>query len=135
MGNYLSSEEKEELLAKTTAFLEERSPAVFAYVFGSFLGDETFNDIDIALYMEDHGGKDILELERGLEGLLGMEVEMNRLNTAPLSFAFRVIKEGRLIFSRDESRRCDFEERTRVLYFDFLPYYQRYYKEVILGQR
>lgn len=85
--------------------------------------------------MGNGSGRDILELEREMEALMETEVEICRLDTAPLSFTFRVIKEGELIFSRDERRRCDFEERTRVLYFDFLPYYQRYYKEVVLGQR
>ncbi|MDY6793813.1 MAG: nucleotidyltransferase domain-containing protein [Actinomycetota bacterium] len=120
---------------KAASFLKDSSPAIFAYIFGSFLEDEAFNDIDIALFLGNGSGRDILELEREMEALMETEVEICRLDTAPLSFTFRVIKEGELIFSRDERRRCDFEERTRVLYFDFLPYYQRYYKEVVLGQR
>lgn len=135
MGNYRSSEEKEGLLAEAAAFLEDRSEALFAYVFGSFLGGEAFDDMDIALYLEIDAGRDILSLERELGGLLGVEVELSRLDKAPPSFAFRVIKEGRLIFSRDDRRRCDFEERTRDLYFDFLPFYRRYYEEVVLGRR
>lgn len=59
---------------------------------------------------------------------------MQSLKEAPLAFAFRMISTGKLLFSRDEKVRCDFEEKTMVMYFDFKPYLELYYREVILRE-
>lgn len=41
------------------------------------------------------------------------------LNNAPRSFRFGVIRNGELLFSRDERRRVDFEFLTMSMYHDF----------------
>ncbi len=130
----LNEEQKEKVLERLKGYLQKKPNVLFAYIFGSFIKSQRFEDLDLALYLRDGGGRKALELERELEEVLHLPVEISLLNQAPLSFAFRIVKEGRLIFVRDDKARCDFEEKTRVLYFDFLPFYQRYYKEVVLGQ-
>lgn len=130
----LGSEERKKALEQLAGFLEEKPDVFFAYVFGSFLKGGLFEDVDLALYLEGGDGRESLKLEREAESVLRLPVEIVVLNEAPLSFAFRVLKEGKLIFARDDKARCDFEERIRVLYFDFLPLHRRYYKEVVLGE-
>ncbi len=130
----LKSEQKKKVLKQLESFLRREPDVLFAYVFGSFIKSQRFEDIDLAIYLENSGERKVLRLEREVEELLHLPVEISLLNEAPLSFAFRIVKEGKPIFIRDNKARCDFEGRIRVLYFDFLPFYQRYYKEVVLGQ-
>lgn len=130
----LKAKEKEEILIKLKAFLQRKPEVLFTYLFGSFIKGGAFQDLDAALYLKNDSERKVLQIEREIEGLIHLPVEATFLNKAPLSFAFRVIKEGHLIFVRDDKTRCDFEEKTRVFYFDFLPFYKRYYKEVVLGQ-
>jgi predicted nucleotidyltransferase len=129
----ISLPEREALLAKAATFLEESGRVLFAYAFGSFTEGKPFEDLDLAVYPDGELGKALLRMENGLEASLGVRVELATLDKASLAFSFTVISRGRLLFSRDEKRRCDFEERTRDLYFDFQPYLQRYYREVVLG--
>lgn len=130
----LRREQKEKVLRQLEGFLRKRPVVLFAYAFGSFIKSQRFEDLDLAVYLKNSGERKVLGLEREIEELLHLPVEISLLNKAPLSFAFRIVKEGRPIFVRDNEARCDFEGRIRVLYFDFLPFYQRYYKEVVLGQ-
>jgi predicted nucleotidyltransferase len=130
----LEKEKREEILHRLKSFLQKKPEVLYVYVFGSFIKDQPFEDLDVALYLRNRRGREVLKLERELEEFLRLPVEVSLLNEASLSFAFRIVKEGRLIFARDNRARCDFEEKIRVLYFDFLPFYQRYYKEVVLGQ-
>lgn len=130
----LGNEEKNKALRQLTGFLEKKAEVSFAYVFGSFVKGGPFEDVDLALYLEGGDGRESLRLEREAESVLRLPVEIVVLNEAPLSFAFRVLKEGKIIFARDDKARCDFEETTRVLYFDFLPLHRRYYKEAVLGE-
>jgi predicted nucleotidyltransferase len=40
---------------QTKSFLKNREEITFAYLFGSFVDDQTFNDVDIAIYVNDDG--------------------------------------------------------------------------------
>lgn len=49
------------------------------------------------------------------------EVDLIVLDEASLELRGRVVQEGRLLYSADESRRVAFEVRTQSEYLDFLP--------------
>jgi predicted nucleotidyltransferase len=125
---------------KTSLLKQER--ILFAYLHGSFIEDGPFRDIDVAVYLDPQGfnGSDEmfaygLALGAALDmSLSGATIDIRPLNLAPLPFKFTVVTEGRLLLTKDEERRVDFEARTRTLYFDFLPHLRFYYRSVVLGE-
>ncbi len=122
-------------MAGLSAELAAVSGLVFAYVHGSFLSSE-FSDVDIGAYFDEPpDAKDLVRIEAGLERTLGLPLDLQALNKAPLAFAYRVISEGRPVFARDDIVRLDYEERVRDLYFDFRPFLERYYEEAVHGGR
>ena len=118
--------------------LENRKEITFAYLHGSFLSD-VFRDIDIAIYLNDankRDKKDILKyeitLERMLEDEIGLPVDVRVLNNAPLFFQFEVISKGKLLFSKNENLRCDFESLIIVKHHDF-NFFRKIYRREALG--
>lgn len=118
---------------KITEALKKREEIIFAYLHGSFL-EERFRDVDVAIYLNTDKKNVLyaLNLERELEEGVGVPVDVRILNNAPLSFRFRVIEQGVLLFSKDEERRSDFESLTMAEYHDF-NFYREIYRRVALG--
>jgi len=119
----LGKEQKEEVQRRIADILEERREITFAYLHGSFL-EGNFQDVDVAVYLSERKSKREvlrceLKLERELEEVIGFPMDVRILNHAPLSFKFKVIESGVLLFSKDEGSRCDFESLTMVEYQDF----------------
>lgn len=114
----------------TTAFdkLGSARGVIAAYLYGSHARGQAGpgSDIDVAVLLEGSGERsslEMLKLGRELEtqtGLKGIDVRL--LNDAPLAAQGRILTEGRLLYSGDDSARVDFEVLTRSLYFDFLPH-------------
>lgn len=111
--HYLAREKKGEILAKIRNLLEAQPEISFAYVHGSFLEQETFGDIDLAVYLSPvPAGSGIyyeLALESALEELIRYPVDLRILNEAPLSFKYSVLRNGTRIFEKDEGLRVAFE--------------------------
>jgi len=127
----LNDIQKKEIIDELTRLLREREEIIFAYLHGSFLTHD-FRDIDIAIYLKKD--EDVLyEVELGveLEKILKFPVDVRVLNSAPLTFKFKVIKDGLLLFSRDERIRSDFEALTISEYHDFSYFRKRYRREVL----
>ncbi len=116
-------------------FLQKRPEIIFAYLYGSFLKGD-FRDIDVAVYLTEISKKEALEYELNLESelskLTGFWTDARILNHAPLCFRFSVIKNGTLLFSKDERIRCDFECLTIVEYHDF-DFLRSVYRKEALG--
>ncbi|MFZ5634010.1 MAG: type VII toxin-antitoxin system MntA family adenylyltransferase antitoxin [Bacillota bacterium] len=133
---FLNGSQKKKTVETVKNILCSRTEINFAYIHGSFTGDNGFRDIDIALYLEkdllgDRELKYEIDLEIKLEEVLTYPVDVRVLNHAPLSFQFQVIKGGILLFERDEESRVDFQVKTLDFYFDFAPFRRRYLKEMI----
>lgn len=120
--------------------LEEEQGLCVAYVHGSFVEKCPFRDIDIALYYHPTPEFNLLDRELDLEVALEealieagfrMPVDVRIINQAPLSFRYRVIKDGELLLVRDDDRRVDFEVLTLSQYFDFAPFRTAYLKEIL----
>ena len=123
--------------------LANQSQILFAYLHGSSLSSEKPRDIDIAVYLISEEFDTLqtkaelslgfaIPLEMNLEKQLKKRVDIQVINRAPLSFRYRVIKEGMLIIDNDSNKRCDFEYLSRVEYFDFSPRHKEYLREVIM---
>ena len=140
--HHANEKQKQDILSKLVEILKVEASPVFAYVCGSFVKNNGFNDIDIGIYLaEGHFQSDDALFKYGLRlaakvdlAIRGYEVDVQTLNFAPLSFRFRVINTGRLLFSQDERQRIEFETRTRDFYFDFIPHRRLLYRKMVLGE-
>jgi hypothetical protein len=105
-----------------------------AYIFGSFVDQESFGDIDIGIVLAGEKVPAALEHELSMEAALEKEVrlpvDVRVLNSAPLSFQHQVVKSGLLVIDKDPNRRAAFEGQVRKQYFDFSRFRKRYLKEV-----
>lgn len=128
--------QRKQILQQLTMRLKGIPEALFAYVHGSFIQRELFRDVDIAIFLEasteltsplDYE----LDLEVRLRWEFGFPVDVRLLNQAPVVFCFCVIKEGLLLFSKDEGARSNFEGYVFSAYADFAPFRARYFKEVL----
>ena len=136
----ISPEERIEVIEKITVFLEKEEVVLFAYIYGSFCEEDGFNDIDVAVYVDETTVKKeaFFDYQLGLAVRLERElkrypVDCRALNIAPLSFRFSVITRGDLLYSNNEKERVSFEVMTRSLYLDFKPHAQFYYENLVLG--
>jgi uncharacterized protein len=131
----LQENEKQKFREIITDSLLKHAEVSFAYVFGSFIAGDGFRDIDVAVFLRDLP-ESVLEYERRLESELMTvvhvyPVDVRILNRSPLSFRYRVIKEGAILFARSDDERSDFQEATLSAYFDFAPYRALYLKETL----
>lgn len=134
----LSKNQKELIIARLTRLMEDLPEIVFAFLHGSFIEEGSFRDLDLVVYVDPScpaAGDQTLEYELKTEILLeetaGFPVDFRVLNRAPVSFCYNVLKNGRLLFCRDEELYAGFLSHTLVSYFDFAPYRKRYLKEVL----
>jgi predicted nucleotidyltransferase len=130
----ISTQAKEEIIAHIRCFLEKLPDLLFAYVHGSFITDEKFRDIDVAIYLKAAPLSQLqmeIELETELANIDKCPVDVEILNDAPLSFRYNVIKHGKPLVVIDDDARSDFEESTFSHYFDFAPYRKLYLKEAL----
>jgi predicted nucleotidyltransferase len=110
------------------AFFEARSDVRLAYLYGSMArGDaDAHSDIDVAVFQGEDDEDPLLlrmgaELQRVLRGH-AREVELRSLRGAGAEFVFRVLRDGRCVFARDERERVAFETRGLSEYYDLLPF-------------
>jgi len=129
----LSKQRKKEIVKTISICLSQHDEIFAAYIFGSFITQEAFADIDLGVLLR-HGYEDLLEyeieLESKLEKLVKFGIDVRVLNKAPISFAQNVIRHGQVIVNTDPNRRSDFENYTLKKYFDFARFRRRYLSEV-----
>ncbi len=127
---------KKQIIQQISSFLEQRSEIIFSYLHGSFLQHDHYRDIDLALYLFQPPPS-FLEYEITLEAecmvsfSLPVEVDIRVLNGAPLYFRFSVIKEGEILFCKDETILSDFREGTIRDYLNFEYYYREQLREAL----
>lgn len=131
----LSKEEKLKIEETLRNALGKHSEILFAYLHGSFIKNEGFKDIDVAIYVKEMPLA-LLQYELNLETEL-MErvgrhvVDVRILNSSPLSFRFNVIKNSIVLFAMDDDERVEFQEVTIRDYFDFAYYRDLYVRETL----
>jgi len=135
---HLKDLEKKKIREKIKESLFNDAEVVFAFVHGSFLEDGQFNDIDVAVYLDESSIQSLdkvdYEISQSikLEKKLNIPVDVKILNDAILSFRYQSTR-GHLLFSRDEARYEEFLCRTWSEYFDFKPVSEIYLKETLSG--
>jgi len=110
--------------------LARKNEIVFAYLFGSFVEEVTYNDIDVAIYIDPKKYKKILASKIAYDIKLALEIEKETKNTVDLIIINNApdhliysISAGLLIVNRHDDLRVDFITQSWARYFDFK--YQR----------
>lgn len=131
----LDIKEKEHLIGRVSEILKTKIYILFAYIFGSFVSGDAFNDIDIGLFIDDKKSKSTLkielELENELEESLHVPFDVRIINNAPLSFIYNMLKNKIVILDKDKNLRTDFEGLIYKKYFDFKQFRREYLREII----
>ena len=115
---------------KASSILKDEDNILFAYLYGStatgkFTED---SDIDIGIYCSDQEHDNLYpeRLSAELEKEFGREVDVRILNERNLIFLHQVLKNGELIFSKDERKRVEFETGVYDRYLDMKYYFDKY---------
>ena len=134
MSHTLSRSEKEKIIQVISSrFFQQYDDIISVYIFGSFISERQFSDIDIGIITAMDLSKPLdfeLNLENRLEKLIKYPVDVRILNRAPISFSQNVFRTGRVIIDKNPNLRADFQGRILKQYFDFSPFRQRYLQEV-----
>jgi hypothetical protein len=130
----ITKKKKNEIINIISSCLQQYREIFAAYIFGSFISDKSFADIDLGILIQRQPDN-LLEYEIGLEikldRLVKLEIDVRVLNNAPLSFVQNVLRHGQLIIDINPNRRADFENSVLKKYFDFSRFRRRYLEDVI----
>lgn len=128
----LSDKKKRDIIKCIAEYIRSRDEISFAYIYGSFVENIPFHDIDLGIYVAEIDKKSAtpyaLELANFISNELNITTDVYILNYAPFLFMYHVIK-GRLIFERDEDLRVSIVENTIRRYLDIKPVIRRSIKE------
>jgi hypothetical protein len=125
--------EADRIVAILEEFLADRNAGLVAvYLFGS-LGRGTAgpsSDVDLGLLYAEPPDPGLSgprsRLEEELERVLGRPVQAVVLNSASPDLVHRVLRDGKLVYEGDRSKRVRFEVAARRDYLDLLPVLLRY---------
>ena len=127
--------EKEKIISLLVKALDKKE-ILFSYVHGSFVEEEVFRDIDLAVWVKgevlpkEKALKYELSLSVDLEYLIEYPADLKVLNYAPLGFQYHVTK-GRLLTCLDDDLRVDFLAEVWSKYLDFAPKSREFLLEML----
>ena len=103
-----------------------------AYLYGSFINHDAFQDIDIALLLSETMEpyalyKQQMQIAGAIEDLILPYVpcDVRILNGAPVEFQYEVIRTGHIVFCRSKERQIEFEADLMRRYLDLKYLYDR----------
>ncbi|MGH7312542.1 MAG: nucleotidyltransferase family protein [Candidatus Rokuibacteriota bacterium] len=102
-------------------------PAVLAVVlFGSAARGEatSASDVDVCLVLNPDAAGEAGRLR--LEYLAGVDLDVQVFQALPLYVRPRVLREGRVLLSKDDDRLYELAIKTAKAFEDFKPIYRRY---------
>ena len=116
-------------------------PVDVAYLFGSVARGDTgpLSDVDVALLLRPGVSREAaFDLRLRMMAALGRmfdtdEIDVIVLNDAPLLLQHRVLRDGKVLFCRDELRRVRYEARAISEYLDF-QHMERIYNQALLAR-
>ena len=121
-----------------TAALQSEADVRVAWLFGSRARGSHHEASDwdlLVLLAEGAPARRRVELITTLSITTGLDVDVVDLRRAPIELAGPAIAESRVLFSRSEDERVDWEARTLALYFDAQPWLRHHREAVTRGGR
>lgn len=129
----LPERDREVVLHRLAEALTEQEDIAFAYAHGSFVHQDAFRDIDVAVWTTPRASiRADVELADGLSSVAGYPVDVRIVNHAPVAFLFKVFR-GRALAVRDERFLSDLIERTARTYHDRAPLVRQAVREAFTG--
>ncbi len=133
---FASASERERIVDALRSAIARHDSVSAAYVHGSFL-DGAFRDVDVGLLLAGRPDAAMAfraetVLERELSRRVHLPVDARAVNDASPAFRFSVVRQGQLMFERDERARAEFEARAMSEFWDF-RYVLDEYRRVALG--
>ncbi len=123
-------------LARLKTYFATAKTVSLAYLFGSQATGKIHphSDVDIAVLLS--APTDYFEVRLALMGDLSSllqrnDVDVAILNQTPLALNYRVIRDGQLLYCRDEDLRIQFVAQTVVRFLDFQPLIQRHEQAIL----
>lgn len=123
MRRRLPPPEKEAIRQRLVSVLSRQEAVVFAYLYGSFVLEGWFADVDVGVYvrpdcLQGHSALDVaFSLADTLEKEVGLPADVQILNTAPLALKWEILR-GQPLVNRDPMLRADFIEQTTLAWWD-----------------
>ena len=121
----------QEIVKAAKEVFSKKEEIIVAYIYGSFLKSNHFQDVDIGILVKDdcdigplYEAKIAGEFERRLK----LKFDVRILNGRPVKFLFSVLKNSKLIYSKDEHKRIEFESKIMKESLDIKPYHEMYEK-------
>ena len=119
----------EEIEKAAKEIFSSKKEIIAAYLYGSFLHGN-YRDIDIGLLLDDHFKPPALYEARiagELEKRTGMKnFDVRVLNNKPPRFLFSMLKNSRLVHSKHEDKRIEFEKKVIREYLEMKSHHERY---------
>lgn len=119
--NFIEKEKKEEIIDNIREILQEKEYILFAYIYGSFLGESFFRDIDIGIYLKEFSEENLDKIELSIMKEISEKInipfemiDLRVLNIAKNSFLNNIFREGLLLFTKDEDFLTDLIEKTSL---------------------
>lgn len=125
----------EEIKKVLEEILLDKEEIVASYLYGSVIYSNFYEDIDVGLLVSDLFKPKLMyeaiiagELEKKLKDILKISksVDVRILNDRPLRFLFSILKNSKIICSRDDLKRVQFEARIMKEYLDIKPHFAIY---------
>lgn len=125
----------EEIKKVLEEILLDKEEIVASYLYGSVIFSNFYEDIDVGLLVTDLFKPKLMyeaiiagELEKKLKDILKISkpVDVRILNDRPLRFLFSILKNSKIICSRDDLKRAQFEARIMKEYLDIKPHFAIY---------
>jgi predicted nucleotidyltransferase len=125
----LRPDDRQKIAQRVRSLLASSEDIVFAYIYGSFARGEAVRDLDVALYTtEDKDFLFAIDVAALLRRDTGFEVDVTVMNHAPVALQFAILRDGLLLFSKDEARRTSLIERVSRQYREYT-----HFRDLFLG--
>ena len=125
----LCSEDRQRIAESVRSILASSEDIVFAYIYGSFARGELVRDLDVALYpTEDKDFLFAIDVAALLRRDTGFEMDVTVMNHAPVAMQFAILRDGVLLFSKDEALRTALIERVSRQYREYT-----HFRDLFLG--
>ena len=102
----------DEIRITAKKIFSERDEVLIAYIYGSYLKGQYHNDIDIGIIIQDDFEPFTLyetRISRYFDKYLHDNIDVRILNHKPLRFLYNLLKNSKVLFSRDENKRIKFD--------------------------